>query len=135
MGTSRVIVFALLCASCATQQNKTLTAHIEGALDMTARAVDPSYKYAMEACAVRDTQLTDIIEQKLGEPEGAKAASDAERDLNALRDRCERTKDAFETIRAAHEEAIKLVEEGYPERAEVLLGQINDGWDLLKGGE
>ncbi len=131
-----MIPLALLVAlsGCATQQNKTLTAQIQGALDMTAIAVDPSYKYAMDACAVRDTQLTDIVTQKIGEPGASKEAADAEHALNALRDRCERTKNAFESIRAAHEEAIRLVQEGYPERAEVLLNQIKDGWDILKGG-
>jgi len=117
-----------------------LEASVKSGLDMAAIAVNPSYEYAMDACAVRDTQLTDAIEEALDHPNAPDAtgsvtneAANAERELNMLRDRCERTKQAFEYIRSAHEEAIKHVEAGDLDRAELLLDQIKDSWNMLRG--
>lgn len=118
---------------CASQQQKSLTAEIKGALDMTALAVDPLYEYAKDACAVRDTQITDAL-TNAQDGDNAAEVTKNEQALGALRDRCGRTMNAFESIRAAHEQAIQLNQDGYPERAEVLLNEIKDTLDMLKGG-
>ncbi len=107
---------ALSCSGCPT--GSTADARVRSALDMAAIAVDPVYSATMDACALRQALIADDVEA------GRRSPDDAKRALLPIRQRCHQARDAFETIRAAHTEAVRLVESGELAKAEALVAEI-----------
>lgn len=125
----RIVLFTLvLLASTPACAERHAAARIDSALDVVARAVDPAYEFAIDACVTRQTLVADAVEKKeISVPTG-----DAQ--IAEIRARCERVRQAFELIRRSHSEARTLLSEENITEAQRRLDAIAEAWRSLKGG-
>lgn len=101
---------------------------IRGSLNLVARTVDPAYDFAVDACLARQNLIVDAVEHKqIGTLEG-------DRQIAAVRVRCDRARATFDLIRRSHDEARRLIDDGQLEAAQRKLDEIIEAWRSLKGG-
>jgi prophage DNA circulation protein len=119
----RLALIALTLTACASTEQRTRTA-----LETVGAVVDPAYEAAMSGCAAKADALVEELRAH-----GFKQAYQDARDK--LVERCGKTRDAFEVIRALHDEAAKLVEAGKLKEARDVLAKLLSAWAALKGGD
>lgn len=118
-------VAAIHMTGCKTQG--TADARVRSALDAFAVVVDPAYSFAVDACATRQEHVAEEVEA------GRLKPAEADVVLRPIRARCHATRQAFDAIRASHDQAAQLVEDGELQKAEAVLDDIRARWLELKG--
>jgi tRNA A37 methylthiotransferase MiaB len=116
----------MLVYACATDTHA--DTRVRTALDVLAQVIDPAYSVAMDGCIARQEIATAEAESGLVTLEHAQAT------IAQVRVRCERVRDGFETIRIHHDQAVRSVEAGKLDQAELLLEQIRADWSALRVG-
>lgn len=120
----RLLLLLTLVVACAST-TETREARVRGALDAVALAVDPASQLAADLCIAQQRERATLAEA------GQEKVEDAEREIAAIRVRCNALRDVFEALRGAHDEARKLVEAGAIEQAEAKLEEMRARWRAL----
>jgi hypothetical protein len=120
------IITALALSACASTSQ--LEDHVHTALDATKAAVDPAYGAAMEGCVIREQAIESAMEQ------GFKPAYEAQAELAQVHERCEKTRRAFEDVRAAYNEAVRLYKAGKFAEAFAEYAKVTKAWSAMNGG-
>lgn len=122
------LLFTTCCGSSCAGPASTVDAKVRSALDTVALFVDPAYAFAVDSCIARERLVADNVEAGKTSPDAGVA------ELRDIRTKCHATRRAFDQIRSAHTEAVRLVEAGELERAEAVLGDIRNRVNELNGG-
>lgn len=120
-----LVVALLLLSSCA---QATADARIRSALDVLADVIDPASQLAAQGCIA--AQETEVSEAEAGRTTAAQAGERIQR----IRVRCRALRDAFDAMRARHDQARRLVEQGALEQAAHVIDEIRAEWRQLSGG-
>jgi hypothetical protein len=122
------VLIVLSLATCCTQRATAgpADARVRSALDVFALVVDPAYAFAVDACIAREALVADQVEA------GKTAIDAATAELRNIRARCQATRRTFDSIRANHDRARELVEDGQLEEAERQLEQVRREWTELQ---
>jgi hypothetical protein len=118
-------VALLLGVSCCTGANDN---RVRTALDVLADTIDPAYAFAMDACAEREAREVDAVRS------GGSTFARAESAIEDIRARCDRVRDAFDSMRKAHAEAVTLVDQGEVKQAAERVEDVRGMWRTLAGG-
>lgn len=117
----------LMCAAGCAGGTASADTHVRTTLNVLADVIDPAYELAMQGCILRQDQ-----EMREGES-GKQSATQTEDALAVIIARCYQVRDAFELMRARHDEARALVEAGKLEQAQKQLEEIRGAWRSLRG--
>ena len=127
---NRVVLFLLTFLLCMPGcRRPSAEREVRTALDAVARAVDPAYAFAVDACLARQNLVAEAAESK------EIPSLEADRQIASIRVKCDRTRNTFELIRRAHEEAAELIEAGKLQEAQARLDAIVEAWRSLRGDE
>jgi len=118
-----LLMLVYACAADATTDTRVRTA-----LDVFAQVIDPAYSMAMDGCIAPQQVAVAQAEAGLVTVERAQAT------IDKVRVRCARVRDGFEQIRIHHEQAVRSVEAGKLDQAELMLEQIRADWSALRVG-
>lgn len=111
-----VIATAEGCAAAGTQE-----ARVRTALEVLHDVIDPAYDFADQACTARERQAVERYEKPPHDPQ-------AKADYYAIKSRCVDTREAFRAMRAAHDRAAALLEQGDVRDAALEIERVRETW-------
>lgn len=123
MSLSLSVLLVLLVACCGGSVSE---ASARSAINVMTDTVDTSYALAMQGCQ-------DLEGEAMTEGEtGKRSAVDTETAIASISARCHKVRDAFEEIRAFHEQAIVFANGGQYEQALYAIQKVREAWQTLR---
>jgi hypothetical protein len=117
------LALVLLVACCSASLAETSA---RSAVNVIGDTVDASYALAVQGCKDLEGEAMAAGES------GVRTAADTQQTIVEISTRCHKITDAFDEIRAFHEQAIALIEDGEYERALAAIQQVREAWVTLK---